>query len=753
MKNTILVILFSLVFALAGISQEFLYGLSENPVIKQQQKAQAEFKSAETLKYTAPIKLPFYENFKQKGIYPDTARWMDNFVFINTDFPVYPPSWNTATFDAINAGGNIYPDANDVSFIADYLTSRPIRLDSIFLPSKQAITPADSVYLSFFYQPQGKGNDPQPGDSLVLEFGHFTADSVFSFIDSIEVPISLFFPPNAVSDTIFPGDYLLSPCDTSWKTMVYDTLLETDFIKLPCDSIFVPQTAWEWVWSSEGMTLDTFRTKIDTFTFKQVLIPVKDERFFRNDFQFRFYNYASIADDGIQSWQSNCDYWNVDNIYLNTGRNQTDSSYKEITFVERAPSFLREYTAIPFAQFNNDPITFMKGDFRMTFRNSDNIFQTAEYKYVVLDDKNNKIFDYSGGFWSMEVFNNFGFVTWDLWNSPPVMENFPPSSNRDSTYFEITHYLVGNTIPPPFPGGDSLLLTDTLKYKQVFSDYYAYDDGTPEFGYGLSPAGSQLAYQFTLSTLDTLSAVQIFFNKTFSGANEQFFNLAIWKDSIGKPGELIWMEALDKPVFEDNLYGFHTYFFDNCIDWDTTYFKQMLGVTYNPDSAPEILPLIGKFYIGWIQTTDHNLNVGFDASNNTSSHIFYNTTGNWEKSSYKGSLLIRPVFGKTVAKSPASKSTKVDFFRVFPNPAKDGVIELKFLKWVSGKIEPQIAFPNDEILLQTTVEVFNLLGQKVYASPYQPKIVLSQLNNGVYLIRLTNNSTGQAMTEKLLISK
>ena len=44
--------------------------------------------------------------------------------------------------------------------IADYLTSKPIDLDPLL----------DSVYLSFFYQPEGIGNDPQPEDSLVLEF-------------------------------------------------------------------------------------------------------------------------------------------------------------------------------------------------------------------------------------------------------------------------------------------------------------------------------------------------------------------------------------------------------------------------------------------------------------------------------------------------------------------------------------------------------------------------------------------------------
>ena len=104
----------------------------ENPVIKQALSSK-DFKSYKIV-YTAPINLPFFDDFKQKGVFPDTSRWMDNNVFINTDFPVFPPSWGAATFDAIDAKGDIYGDANPLQFLSDVLTSKPIRLDSIFLP-------------------------------------------------------------------------------------------------------------------------------------------------------------------------------------------------------------------------------------------------------------------------------------------------------------------------------------------------------------------------------------------------------------------------------------------------------------------------------------------------------------------------------------------------------------------------------------------------------------------------------------------
>lgn len=59
-------------------------------------------------------------------------------------------------------------------------------------------------------------------------------------------------------------------------------------------------------------------------------------------------------------------------------------------------------------------------------------------------------------------------------------------------------------------------------YRQGFYNYFAYDDGTPEFGYGLEPARAMLAYQFRLVTMDTLSGVQLYFNRTLNDANYRF---------------------------------------------------------------------------------------------------------------------------------------------------------------------------------------------------------------------------------------
>ena len=72
----------------------------------------------------------------------------------------------------------MHSTANTSLFVADTLTSNPIRLDSLFVPYKKAVTAADSIYLSFYFQPGGGygnmwervGNAPSVDDSLMLDF-------------------------------------------------------------------------------------------------------------------------------------------------------------------------------------------------------------------------------------------------------------------------------------------------------------------------------------------------------------------------------------------------------------------------------------------------------------------------------------------------------------------------------------------------------------------------------------------------------
>ena len=105
--------------------------------------------------------LPFFEDFSGNSIFPDNSKWMDQSVYINNTMGVNVISRGVATFDALNAQSLPYDPSNSLALLyADSLTSLPFDFSS-FIPS-------DSVYLSFFYQPQGNGFAPETQDSLIL---------------------------------------------------------------------------------------------------------------------------------------------------------------------------------------------------------------------------------------------------------------------------------------------------------------------------------------------------------------------------------------------------------------------------------------------------------------------------------------------------------------------------------------------------------------------------------------------------------
>ena len=90
-------------------------------------------------------------------------KWLDNYAFINTTFPINPITVGVATLDGLNEKGLPYNNTVINAYgDADVLTSKPIDLSGLHNDSL--------VYLSFFVQAEGLGDKPNINDSLVLEF-------------------------------------------------------------------------------------------------------------------------------------------------------------------------------------------------------------------------------------------------------------------------------------------------------------------------------------------------------------------------------------------------------------------------------------------------------------------------------------------------------------------------------------------------------------------------------------------------------
>ena len=656
--------------------------------------------------------LPFFDDFSQSALYPDSTKWTDCNALVNDGFPLCPPNRNGITLDVLDANGRVYSYAISNAFLAEYLTSVRIRLDSVMEPEPRALTPADSVYLSFYYQPQGNGNAPEEQDSLGLQFGTTVLRQEFLFLDYQNYDIADIFAEMQV-DTLFPGDTVWASvgCQPGLFTIVTDTLTPATqgSIAVPCDSVFttVADTTWYHIWSVPGQTLEDFMNENDGAHFKQVLIPIRDERFFREDFYFRFYNYASIVSSSLPANRSNEDNWNIDFVYLNLGRSVNDTTYPMLTFSGQRPSFFERYQAIPYRQYRINPNSAIRENLHIDIANLDGVDHQANYYYSVQQVGGSQHYTRTLEPTTIHPYKTHGYLQCPDYGESPacpyVGELFALSFDYDSVSYLVKHYIYDSTCNPP--------LTDSMIYRQGMYNYYAYDDGIPELGFGVRPAGGKFAVRFDLAEFDTIAGVQLLFNHTLKDANDKYFDIVVWKDENGRPGEEVYRLEGQRPIWQEMPYQFSYYRF----------------------TKPVLLS--GAFYMGIEQRSDDLINIGFDASVDNIQYNFINTNGAWQQSSKHGSLMIRPMVGSSyyIGVEENGTSTGSGAFVLYPNPASSTL-------HLDGDIH------------DGQVCIYDLTGRRVFEGEYQSEIPVSQLNDGMYFLSITT-AEGQVFTQKFIIKK
>ena len=111
------------------------------------------------------LQLPFWDDFSTSLVNPDPVLWSGgDVVTINSGREIQPPSLNAASFDGVNALGNPYNPNPEETGRADTLVSQCIDLSVLGADQN------DSVFFSFWYQLKGNVEQPDPEDSLNLEF-------------------------------------------------------------------------------------------------------------------------------------------------------------------------------------------------------------------------------------------------------------------------------------------------------------------------------------------------------------------------------------------------------------------------------------------------------------------------------------------------------------------------------------------------------------------------------------------------------
>ena len=255
---------------------------------------------------------------------------------------------------------------------------------------------------------------------------------------------------------------------------------------------FAPvENKWYSVWKAIG-TVDQ--------RMKPTIIRIDNSRYLQKGFRFRFINYASLsANLSDPSMVGNCDIWNLDYVLLNKNRNAGDTVFADVAYTLPLRSLLKSHEAMPWKQFQKVYLQEMGSSMPVHYRNNDITTRNVTRDFEIWDVyKNTLAHSFTAG-----ATNILPLTTVDY--NASLVYTFS-SSNPDSALFRVKASLKTDNFDPKN--------NDTLIYYQEFKNYFAFDDGTSEGGYGVNGLGSRnamVAYKFVSYVQDTLRAIQDLF--------------------------------------------------------------------------------------------------------------------------------------------------------------------------------------------------------------------------------------------------
>ena len=439
----------------------------------------------------------------------------------------------------------------------------------------------------------------------------------------------------------------------------YEDSLKVDFLN--------KNNEWITVWNANGGSLN-FKNQ---FTFNDILV---ENNFLHQNFMFKIYN--------IGNSEGPFDSWLIDYIYLDANRNSNDSIFLDRALSFRVNKLFKDHISIPYNHISSS--NSFSDSLSIKINNLDKDIQPINYTLKSFIDGNSENVIYDNEPLSPILSGYEGRL---LKTKPIEVSNF--LSDNDSSSIEFLFYIES---------GDSsyvnqnLRLNDTMRFNVTFKNSYSYDDGTAEFAAGLNQKNSELVLKHITFTEDTLTHIQIYFPNNLYSSYSSDIELVIYQDLN---------------------------------DENTKVVSQITSLDFNDEFNLFKLnkPVIVKdsFYIGFRQFENSFLPVGLDKNSDTSDKIFYKIDNNWfQNDVIKGSLMIRPVFGKSsyVLTSVENQKNKKSI-SIFPNPSR-GIFNL------SNKVENIIVYGVDGKILKriNNTDIINL----------------QEFKNGYYLIQIKDNN-------------
>lgn len=421
----------------------------------------------------------------------------------------------------------------------------------------------------------------------------------------------------------------------------------------------------------------------DNSKWLQTMISIAEEQFLHANFQFRFRNIISPSSGGIIA--TNCDFWHLDYVRLDKNRNLNDTIIKDVAFTRPPNTVLADFSSIPWRHYTQyAAVEYGRVDFYFT--NHDNVTPQNITSYYKVSSTTSSYAD------SVLIGANNYSAFEDVFISQPVNRNLFPSTQADTAEFLVETKITTSSIYPTYNKKAGRI--------HKFSNYYAYDDGSSENGYDVNVSGGQVAVKYETYIPDSLRGVYIYFNTTNdSDAASNFFNICVWANDGGLPGQLIYSKYGNSPVI-DNKFGMQYISFDSAI-----YMRE-------------------TFFIGWSKSTPKHLSVGYDLNTTTLQKNYYNMGTSWLQSTYRGGIMIRPVFSQ-------NKILDID----------------EQLNW-SEENKPFIyPVPASEILYlsypdhyrEWKVYVADIMGRIVYEQIRPASINITRWLTGIYIATIENN--------------
>lgn len=430
--------------------------------------------------------------------------------------------------------------------------------------------------------------------------------------------------------------------------------------------------------------------------FLQVMIPVLNPAFFHNHFQFRFQSFGRLS--------GSFDIWNVDYIYLNRNRTSSNLSYPDAAPVRFPSSFLKDYSAMPVNQYFLDRSKTADSVY-FSVRNV-GLPKAPNYSVYFDDQLTETLYD------NFNLPGNVLIVPYEKAMISWTPDDSPITSQSDP--LRLRYFVKLHTADTIVNDVDYRINDVIFSYTDLI-DYYAYDDGSAEFGFGVNQTTGKIANRFHMDLQDTLTHIDIYFPQMLANLNNLDLDLMVWtsltpgtNDEIAITRQRIRLSYTE--INKIKRYELHT-----------------------------PLVLSGTFYIGFQQFTNQFVPVGWDRNNDARENVFYFVHNQWNQyTDEAGSLMIRPVFYKgfiTGIEKPRTSPAELEC-KVYPNPAGQeiniaGQVKKVSIYDISGKLMLEKEFTSEGSHVTT--------------------LYLTDIPNGMYFMHISDGKL--STVKKIIVSK